>query len=755
VRRWLDPEEIRDDPLGTLQLPALIRRVLVRRGFNDPAAAQAFLNPYAVESTPFPGIDRAVERLRQAVHDHESICVWGDFDVDGQTSTSLLFQALQIMGAKVGYHVPVRAKEGHGVHLESLKDVLDRGARLVLTCDTGIEAHEAVAYAASRGVPVVITDHHELGERLPDAYAILNPKMLADDHPLANLSGAGVAYKLVEALLSSSQLESQPLLDLVALGLVADVAVLRGETRALAQKGIEALRNTGRLGLKVLAESAKINLSELTEETIGFGIAPRLNAVGRLSDANAAVELLLSSDAVRARVLAAQIEGLNTQRKLLTDQVYQAVEAQLNADSALLARPILILSHRSWPGGVVGIVASRLVDRYRKPAILLTAGDDGLLRGSARSIDGLDITRAISAARTSLVAFGGHPMAAGLALREEMLPQVRQTIEAEVERLLGASQIEEETLEIDQWVALGDLSAELADQIERLAPFGAGNRAPLFGARRLSLKSRRELGAMKEHRALLVADDAGRSQEVLWWNAAEEEWPEGKFDLAFTVRARSFRGERGIAAELMDYRLVEAKPLEVKAPAVALVDLRLQGTSAKLPATCFIWAEGQDAARGYDRFHLRISEELGVWTSPPAHAELRRAVAAVQPRRVYLVGVPPPGAETAEDFLSRLAGLAKFVLNRHDGRTTISDLAAACAHRELTVRIGLEWLAAGGHLKTESSQDELRLTRSHSAPNPGLQRELYAGVRSLIDETAAYRKYFATAEAKALLEVDM
>src|SRR3972149_6393227 len=394
---WLDPHPVNvPASFAGLNLPPFISQTLLRRGISSPEEAEAFLHPDAIPPSIFPNIESAVERINLAIRRDEMICVWGDFDVDGQTSTALLVQTLSALGAKVIYYIPIRGKESHGVHMEMLKPIIDNGAKLIVTCDTGITAHEAVEYANSRGVDVVITDHHDLGETLPNAIAIVNPKLLPGKHLLANLAGVGVAYKLAEALLDNRESESgnrrpsphspitipDSLLDLVALGLIADVALLKGDSRSLAQKGIQILRNTDRLGLKVMAELSGTILETLTEETIGFTFAPRLNALGRLGDANPAVELLLTLDPARARVLAAQIEGLNVQRRLLTSQVYEAAEAQLRANPDLLNEPAIILSHPNWPGGVGGIVANRLVDRHHKPALLLTESDAGILRGS-------------------------------------------------------------------------------------------------------------------------------------------------------------------------------------------------------------------------------------------------------------------------------------------------------------------------------------------------------------------------------------
>jgi len=332
-KRWIDPvpinvpEALREAVGGH----PLVAEILARRGIRTREAAQGFLNPDCytpVSPSGLPDMDSAVARLRSAIRIHEPICVWGDFDVDGQTSTALLVSALRDLGGNVDYHIPNRASEGHGINLLNLKRIIDAGAKLIVTCDTGISAHEAVDYANSRGIDVVITDHHNLPPDLPNACAVIDPKRLPDDHPLRELPGVGVAYKLIEALKG----DSPTLLDLVALGIVADVALQVRDTRYLLQRGLAAMRNTQRLGLQAMIELAEIDPARINEEQIGFALAPRLNALGRLEDANLAVELLTTHDLERARILAQRLEGLNAQRKLLTEQVFGAAQAQIEQD---------------------------------------------------------------------------------------------------------------------------------------------------------------------------------------------------------------------------------------------------------------------------------------------------------------------------------------------------------------------------------------------------------------------------------------
>ena len=769
MTRWLDPQPVRTDSLDSLNLPPLIAQTLVRRGFSDPAAARAFLHPDELPSTPFPGIEQAAEIIRAAIRKGESICVWGDFDVDGQTSTTLLVQTLRALGADVRYYIPVRGRESHGVHIESLRPILDHGARLIVTCDTGITAHAAVDYIHERGAQVVITDHHDLGATLPNAEAIVNPKLLPEGHLLANLAGVGVAYKLAEELLDGGRwtvdreqpstvhgLRSENLLDLVALGLIADVALLKGETRSLAQKGIQRLRETGRLGLRVIAELSNTLLETLTEETIGFTFAPRLNALGRLGDANPAVELLLTSDPARARVLATQIEGLNAQRRLLTSQVYEAAEAQLRENPSLLDEPALVLSHPNWPGGVVGIVANKLVERYHKPALLLTESEDGILRGSARSVEGLHITEAISANVDLLLGFGGHPMAAGLSLRLEDLTAFRRGLGQAVEAQLGQTVREEPTLQVDAWLGLDQLTLELADSLEALAPFGAGNPKLTLASRQVTLKAVSEIGKTKEHLRLNVEDAHGNAQSILWWGGAGADLPETgtPLDIAYSLRASSFRGQKQVTLQFEEWRVVEEKAAEIRPAKIEVVDGRLQvGRLKDLKAGTLVWAEGADQAKGKPRFELVPADEFAVWTTPPSPAELRKALEIVRPKTVTVFAVPP-AEEKPEAFLNRLTGLCKYTLSNYGGRTPLAKLAAALAARESAVEIGLQWLAAGGHLSVNVEEDEVTLSAQKLEANPYLQKELFVALRGVLVETAAYRKYVgATGDLERLMTI--
>jgi single-stranded-DNA-specific exonuclease len=751
-------------PAPLPDLHPLVSRMLLRRGITTAEAARAFLDPQAYSPAPatdLPGLAKAVDHLEMAIRKPQSICVWGDFDVDGQTSTTILYQTLKELDADVTFHIPVRERESHGVNVPILKEIIDSGAQLILTCDTGISAHDAATYARSRGVDMLISDHHDLPASLPQAAAIVNPKLLPGGHPLATLSGSGVAYKLAEELYARFErsAEVSKHLDLAALGLVADLARLTGDARYLVQCGLTALRNTQRLGLQIMLEMAELIPANLTEEHIGFVLGPRLNALGRLGDANPAVDLLTTTDPLRARVLATQLEGLNTQRQLLCSQVTRAAEDQLRLDPSLLAQPVLVLGHASWPGGVVGIVASHLVERYQKPAILFSMPKDEPARGSARSIEGLNITAAITAQKDLLRNFGGHPMAAGLSMEKDNLPEFRRRLAKTVAEMLGDIQTEA-NLEIDAWLDLPEITLELASALETLAPYGPGNEKLILATHAVKMQSKTAIGRNKEHLKLAVGDKAGNSQTVLWWNGAEEKdtLPESRFDLAYTLRASDWKGARQIQMELVDFHSLEDKT-EVKNKQLEIVDYRnviepLEILSAlKQQSTLIIWAEGTGKKQigGKGRHELVPATALAIWTIPPSPEELRLALAKVQPQEVYLFAAMDP-IETPEAYIERLAGLLKYAIKHYGGKVTFSELETATAQRSITVRKGMEWLVAQGKISIQmETENEVLVSFANSPKDPSISARLLQEIQSQLTETAAYHLHFKHADKSALL----
>lgn len=769
LRDWVDPEPVNVDPAFSAAIGGhpLVARILAQRGLQDLEAAHAFLDPKRYQPAlpdALPGTLEACERIERAITRHETICVWGDFDVDGQTSTTLLVSALSSLGAAVIYHIPVRARESHGINIEFLKPLLDQGASLVVTCDTGVSANEAVNYARERDVDVIITDHHTLPEIMPNAYAILNPRLLPKDHSLSGLPGVGVAYKLAEALYQRAGRleEASSLLDLVALGIVADLAQQTGDTRYLLQRGLPLLREGRRTGLQILFELARLQPAFLTEEHIGFVLGPRLNALGRLDDANPIVEFFTTTDAGRARVLATNLEGLNARRRLLTSQVLRAAQDQIEKDPSLLDQAALVLANPEWPAGVIGIVASELSERYNRPTILLAAPAGQPARGSARSIEGINITEAIAAQKSLLIGYGGHPMAAGLSLEGDKIPAFRRGLSRYVEKQLGGA-APHPTLVVDGQISLKDLSLDLVNDLERLAPFGPGNPPLVLSIPRLSILNASSIGRDGSHLQITVKDENDQTQRVLWWGGADWPLPEGIFDLACVIRASDYRGQRDIQVEWVDARPVEIPEIDLQR-AVAVVDQRemghplplLQSLIAENPDT-LIWGEAEAVEKlsaagitACDRTQLSHAQTLIIWTSPPGRGELQTAMEVVQPQAVVVFAVDPDSGGP-EAFLKRLAGLVRFTMEQRSGIVEVAKLAATSAQSETAVRLGLRWMQAKGLISTQELEKGKLILKTGTEKNDLLSQTTLAQLQRLLSEVSAYRRYFRTAEKDYLI----
>ena len=752
-REWREPEamDVPPDMADAIGGHRLVAERLARRGITTPAAAQRFLSAAAYSPAPasdLPDIDRAVTRLRRAISDREQILIWGDFDVDGQTSTALLYETLSAYGANVHYHVPNRFSEGHGIHLPTLKRYLSNGIDLILTCDTGVTAHDAVDCAAGRGVDTIITDHHALPEKLPAAVAVVNPQRLPEDHPLRELPGVGVAHQLKVALHGSQMADST--LDLVALGIVSDVMVQVDDTRYLLQRGLDILRQNRRPGLRAILANAEIGASELNEGHIGFAIAPRLNALGRLADANPAVELLTTKDEAKARVLAKTLESHNAKRKFLTNQVYESARAQIEAEPSLLEYAALVLCHSDWHSGVIGIVASRLVEEFGRPTVLI-ATPDATGHGSARSLAGLDINAAFGQVAEHLYRFGGHSMAAGLSLPAESVFGFRRALSG-VLRTQGGAAPATPTVDIDGYLSLSDISLDLTRDLERLAPFGNGNPPLTLATRDLRVKRRKGLGRRREHLQLEVEDEAGRSQRVIWWRGAGQAPPSGRFDLAYTLRTSVFKGEREALLEWLDYRHDESAAVALggSEPAYEIIDHRRSAEPtadlARMRARygeAVIWAEVDKPEDAVDRLNLRAAETLIVWTIPPSAELWAAALAAVNPARLIVFSARPE-LERRAKFLTRLAALVKYAVNHRGGEAGLEELAAALAQRERAALVGLQLLRALGLLDfavRSSGLIRLRLASGQAGDKaPTLEKRLDL----LLQETRAYRDYWRT-----------
>ncbi len=766
MTRWIDPQPVRipdalKDLFGADETPygLLLAELLARRGITQTQDARAFLDPALYVPTPpdeLPDLALTVQRLQIALREGQKIAIWGDFDVDGQTATALYVQALRALGADLVYHIPSR-RESHGVHPVGVQRLIDDGVRIIVTADTGVDAHKAIELAVAHGLEVIVTDHHDLPATPPDALALVNPKRLPIDHPLYELPGVGVAYQVISALYAHAGRPTEHLLDLVALGIVADVATLTPQVRYLLQCGLDVLRRAERLGLKAMMALANINPALINEEDIGFTLAPRLNALSRVGedlDATTGVELLITGDLTRARTLATALEALNAQRKFLVQETTEAALALLERDRSLLDGPALVVAGTNWEAGIVGIVAGRLAERFNRPAIVFSAPEGEIARGSARSIEGVDIHAALAANKEMLYRCGGHPMAAGVSLPGERIPEFRRALWRTLDQ--AGIRAAEKQIRIDACLNLEQVSLDMIRAINRLAPFGPGNERPIFALPNLELAGASTIGRTEEHRRLRVRDQAGREEQVFWWQSAGLPLPEGRFDLALNLGINTFRGQDSVQLTWVDARLVAPPTAPAHpAPGIEIADHRLHANPIAVLQAWIdagkplqTWIEGTSpadlppGANGRSRVELEACPTLVVWTAPPSPDVFHQAFKAVSPTRLVLLCIDP-GMDTPQAFLARLAGLVKHSLQARSGQTSLALLAALTAQTEQAVRLGLSWMGGKGqaHIAHQSG-DEITLARgpgSAAPPSEAVQAQLYAHLQ----ETAAYRRQLA------------
>ena len=480
-----------------LGLPSLVAAVLAQRGFADPATAHAFLNPSLDDLLPpegLPDYGLARDAILGARERKELIYVHGDYDVDGVTSAAILYRFLSRIGCNVHVHVPHRMKEGYGIHRSAVEAAREMGAKLFLTCDCGISALAQIAAAREAGMIVVVTDHHTVGHALPDAHAIVNPHRADSTYGFEELSGAGVAFKLCAGL---TQELGHPLpayyrgfLDLAALGTIADVMPLVGENRVIARFGLERLADTKKVGIQALMRAAKIEPKpgqSLRSGDVGWRLGPRINAAGRIDDAAIALRLLLSADGEEADALAGEIEAINTERKATQQRVMDEASERAEAEGAHL-RNVLIVAGEGWHGGIVGIVAGRLAEKYRRPTFVLNVNPKtGMAKGSARSIANFNLADAIRA-YPHLMDGGGHAMAAGCAFPAERLAEVVAALDGYAGERLTSEDFRP-TLAADLEIEPEEITFAAVESLAMMEPFGCANPEPSFVARRMPLKT--------------------------------------------------------------------------------------------------------------------------------------------------------------------------------------------------------------------------------------------------------------------------
>ncbi|MDN6162448.1 MAG: single-stranded-DNA-specific exonuclease RecJ, partial [Atopostipes sp.] len=494
-------------------------------------------------------MDKTIERIVLAIEKNEMITIYGDYDADGISSTSLLYETLDSIGAKINYYLPNRFVEGYGPSIDAFDQMIQEGTDLIITVDNGVAGHEAIDFAQEKSTDVIVTDHHTLPEVLPNAYTILHPAHPDGEYPFPDLAGVGVALKLATALLGEMPVE---LLDLAAIGTVADLVSLKDENRAIVYFGLKMMRKTQRIGLRNLFDIIAIETDELDEDTIGFQIGPRLNAIGRLGDANPGVELLTTHDPSLAKELAEFTDDKNIERKAIVEDMIEEVLEKLkekNNDSE-----VIVLADEDWHQGVLGIVASRIVEKTNRVTLLFTIDSETkIAKGSARSVPGINLFDSLNAISNQFISFGGHAMAAGMQAEIDQLGKIEEKISNQIEKIDYDTSVQK----VDAFAELKELSIETIEELNRLKPFGTANTRPLIAIPDVKIAQNRTVGADNNHLKLKVSQNKNILDIISFRNGELNKYlfKQQKVGIAGYIELNEWNGKTKVQMQMIDIHI--------------------------------------------------------------------------------------------------------------------------------------------------------------------------------------------------------
>lgn len=547
---------------NSLGCSPFLSRLLIRRGLTTVSLARNFLyGSLADLHSPslLPDIDIAVSRLKRAITKGEKILIYGDYDVDGQTSIAILMEGIKSLGGNVSYYIPHRLEEGYGLNEEAVAEAKEKGFNLILTVDCGSTALKEAKLAKELGLDLIVTDHHEFPGQGPESLAFINPHRPDSCYPDKDLAGVGLAFKLAQALLGVSVEDERlyPYLDLVALGTIADIVPLRGENRIFAREGLKVLSETERLGIKALKEVSGLK-GKVKEGHVGFILGPRLNAAGRVSEANLGVELLLTPEKGKAETIARLLDSYNRERQEIERGILSHCLSKIDKEIDLSRERIIVLSDRDWHAGVIGIVASRILDKFSRPVILISL-KGGVGKGSGRSLAGFNLFQNLEKLKTKLISFGGHKYAAGLNILLEQIPSFKEEINRLAQISLGEKEVRP-VLEIDAEIFFKDIGPALMAELRLLPPYGASNPAPLFISRDIELMEKPRLVGNNRHLKFFLRGD-GRFISAIGFGLGGREdlrdLPKAgiKINLAYLPDESEYLGVKSVELKLKDVKL--------------------------------------------------------------------------------------------------------------------------------------------------------------------------------------------------------
>lgn len=756
----------------------LIARIFFNRGYKEPETIRQMLDGSYYKPTrasEFPSMNKAVIRITRAIESKELIAVYGDYDVDGVTSTVTLVECLRFLNGSVIYHVPDRFAEGYGMNEQVIRSLALKGVSLIITCDCGISNVNEITLARELGMDVIVTDHHNLPDSLPPAEIMLNPKFLGRGHKAANISGCGMAYFLCTALLEHYKMSrlADEYLDLLALSLIADVVSLNGENRYLLKKALPRLLDTKRTGLKALFSIIEKDAKLDNEESVAFQIAPRINAAGRMESARLPVEMLLCREYEEALNMAGSIDFLNQERKRVQqDIIRQASEMVVNKKKN---KTVLVLFNESWHHGIIGIAAGKICETYRKPAILLSLKEDGTtIVGSARSTDEVNIYELIKMCSGKLLKFGGHSKAAGLSLPKENLESFTSEIETVSERLYYIK----DTINVDvDWSLDFDcIDGDFYKRLSSAGPYGEGFEPPEFVTRKATVISDRK--TEKNHHIMVLADESDKRLAAVKWFGENISYQGGVYDIIYRLGRNTYKGNTELQLTLAHIIETDGTPKKVFEGFIA--DER--GKAAQVIAEHFndgiFFYEGLGSRCGIkdtiNRFDIKgaLSREECkdedirslldkkpiikggklLFLSIPVNSQIfREVVSLVNPAQVIINFSLTP-VYSFKGFVTDLLGIIKYIINNDGGISSLEYLSMRLCIEEEIVIAAMKYLCAAGRIDFEINEGGTIYVRK-SDRRPGSEiHTVERNLKTALLEKNAYRNFIMSMEAEKFRE---
>lgn len=700
----------------------IVAQLLLNRGIDTPELVKSFLNIDNTKiSSPdlFEHMEKAVNRINQAIEEQEHIVIYGDFDADGVTSTSLLFKTLLHLNANVSYFIPDRSEEGHGLNSASIcKLISSKKAKLIITVDCGVSNITEIALAKSFGTDVIITDHHEAPDVLPSAFAIINPKLIEEDSDLKYLAGVGVAYKLAAGLLEFHNKTDylNNILCLVAVGTIADVVPLIGENRALVYQGLKLLSRDKAPGLVKLLEVAGCNLDQVSASSIAFGVAPRINAIGRLAEASLAVELLVSDDVEEIETIAKKLNTNNKIRQQMCETTLIEALSKVNNECDLEREKAIVLADPNWHPGIIGIVASKLVEKFYRPAFLIAIDEEkNMARCSARSIEGVNLHETLTHNAEIFEVFGGHSFAAGfsLDLSKTSFEQLKNRLNSTINKFSGSDFLEPR-LKVDLDIKSDDLSIELIEELDKLAPFGECNPFPVFSISDLTLKQFKTMGSANNHLKIFLADNEDNMFEAVWWQKNNLDIAVlDKVNVAFAPDINTFAGKTKLQLVVKDIQKVGSavkqnssvanKPENISVSCVldniTSSDLKWVDHREKInfekslinyiklsKSNCIIFTEDQNSleilgkdpvlkSRIINRLNVEKADELFLFDLPPDLDTLTSLLENSEVSTVHIIGKYSAESDPNK-IIKTMSGMLKYAHVNKNGEISLSQIAS-------------------------------------------------------------------------------